>query len=165
MAEAVFEVAEQGVLPDVIIVCSSSGATQAGLLLGCALRGLPTRVIGVSPDDAAGDVRQRVESWIGAMLPLIGKEVRTLAPFEITVDGAYASTTPTPLDSGAVRLFAETGGVLLDPMYTGKAAEALLRAIKERRLVSETVLFWHTGGQVGLFDDSQFCVTQEGGRR
>jgi len=44
-------------------------------------------------------------------------------------------------------------------MYTGKAATALLRAIEERRLVSGTVLFWHTGGQIGLFDKSEGPMT------
>lgn len=153
LAEATFEVTEQGVVPDVIVLCSSSGATQAGLLVGCALQGLPTRVIGVSPDDAAGKVHERVERWIGAMLSLLGSGTPSLPPLEITVDDAYASSPPMPLDRGALRLFAETEGVLLDPMYTGKAAAALLRAIEERRLGSKTVLFWHTGGQIGLLAD------------
>lgn len=162
LAEAVFEVTEQSVVPDVIVVCSSSGGTQAGLLLGCALHGLQTRVVGVSPDDAAGEVRERVEQWIGAMLSLLGSGTRPLPPFEITVDDAYASMSPMPIDRGAVRRFAATEGVLLDPMYTGKAAEWLVRAIEQHRLASETVLFWHTGGQIGLFADSESCAMREG---
>lgn len=152
MAEAVFEVVEQGVLPDVIVVCSSSGATQAGLLLGCALAGVPTSVIGISPDDPAADVRERVGKWVDAMLPLLGLSPRALPPFDVTVDGEYASTSPLPLDQGAAKFFAETEGVLVDPMYTGKAAAALLRAVEDGRFRSETVLFWHTGGQIGLFE-------------
>jgi D-cysteine desulfhydrase len=163
MTEAVFEVLAQGVLPDVIIVCSSSGATQAGLVLGCALAGMPTRVIGVSPDDPAAEIRERVGTWLDAMLPLLGLSARMYPRFDITVDDTFASMSPLAHIEGAVRLFAATEGVLVDPMYTGKTAAALVRSIEERRLRSETVLFWHTGGEISLFEDPDSRAMSQGG--
>ena len=53
IARGVGELARQGITPDVIVHASSSGGTQAGLLIGCALFGLHARVIGISADDPA----------------------------------------------------------------------------------------------------------------
>ncbi len=60
----------------------------------------------------------------------------------------------TDAEREAVRLFASTEGLLLDPVYTGRAAAGLIDLIrKDSSRTSETILFWHTGGQPALFAD------------
>ena len=62
----------------------------------------------------------------------------------------YASITIEARE--AVRLAARTEGLVLDPVYTGKAMAGLIAAARDGR-VSGTVVFWHTGGAVALFAD------------
>ena len=58
----------------------------------------------------------------------------------------------SPEGSAAIKLLAHTEGIVLDPVYTAKAMAALIDWIKQGRLrADETVLFWHTGGQLALF--------------
>src|SRR5687768_6538830 len=71
-ARAVGEVLRQVPAPDVIVHACSSGGTQAGLLTGCALNGLSTRVIGVSADDPAEEIATTVSRIIAGMGPLLG---------------------------------------------------------------------------------------------
>jgi 1-aminocyclopropane-1-carboxylate deaminase/D-cysteine desulfhydrase-like pyridoxal-dependent ACC family enzyme len=60
----------------------------------------------------------------------------------------------TDAEREAVRLFARTEGLLLDPVYTGRAAAGLLDLVRTGFFKKgETVLFWHTGGQPALFAD------------
>ena len=59
---------------------------------------------------------------------------------------------PSTEGQAALELLARTEGVLLDPVYTAKAMAGLLDAIRSGRIgEDETVLFWHTGGQLALF--------------
>jgi len=69
---AIGEMLEQGVRPDVIVHATSSGGTQAGLVAGCALHGLSTRVIGISADDPVADVQRQVRSIIDGMKAPLG---------------------------------------------------------------------------------------------
>lgn len=56
------------------------------------------------------------------------------------------------LERAAIRLLASTEGILLDPVYTGRAFGALVDLIRKGRFVSgQNVLFWHTGGTPALF--------------
>ena len=60
--------------------------------------------------------------------------------------------TPTPASTEALEIVARREGILLDPVYTAKAMAGLIRRIRSREIGPErTVLFWHTGGQIGLF--------------
>src|SRR5918992_625439 len=73
-ARAVGEMLRQVPAPDVIVHACSSGGTQAGLLVGCALNGVSTRVIGVSADDPAGEIADTVSRIIRGIGPLVGVE-------------------------------------------------------------------------------------------
>ena len=66
-ARGVGELAEQGIVPDVIVHATSSGGTQAGLVAGCTLYGLPTRVLGISADDPSASIRDTVRGVIAGM--------------------------------------------------------------------------------------------------
>ena len=153
---AVGEMLQQGVRPDVIVHATSSGGTQAGLVAGCALHGLATRVIGVSADDPAADVERTVRSIIAGMSEPLGEMMADVAR-EVTVEvddmfvgGGYGVATPASTE--AQQLAARTEALFVDHTYTAKALAAVIAYVRSGRIPSDaTVLFWHTGGQVGLF--------------
>ena len=141
---------------DAIIVSSSSGGTQAGLEIGKRLFGMArTRIIGVSPDDSSGEIAANVARAMGPMLSILGLEEKG---FEtgITVDDEFAGEAygiPTDASREACRLWSETEGILLDPVYTAKASAALFAYIRRGMFrPSDRVLFWHTGGLINLFN-------------
>ncbi len=153
---AIGEMLEQIDAPDVIIHASSSGGTQAGIVAGCALHGLDTRVIGVSSDEPSGEIQQTVRTIIAGIGDMLGRDGAALAAgCAITVDDAFVGegyTIPTEASLEAQRLAARNEAIFVDNTYTAKALSALIACVREGRFRdSETVLFWHTGGQVGLF--------------
>ncbi|HEX6369802.1 MAG TPA: pyridoxal-phosphate dependent enzyme [Longimicrobium sp.] len=140
-------------IPDVIVVSSSEGATQAGLLLGGAVRGVPTRVIGISPDDPADAVRGRVRTLLKTAASAIGFGRAVNEPV-VEVDDTYADGAPgrDRRITEAITLLARTEGLFLDPVYTGAAAAALLDGLARGTFDGcHTVLLWHTGGLPALF--------------
>jgi 1-aminocyclopropane-1-carboxylate deaminase/D-cysteine desulfhydrase-like pyridoxal-dependent ACC family enzyme len=146
---AVSELVAQGVRPDVIVHACSSGGTQAGLVAGAALHGLEARIIGVSADDPAADVTATVRRII--------RGIDGLESFngEFDVDDTRVGDgygIPTDASREAQQLFARTEALFVDHTYTAKAAGALISYVREKRFApDQTVLFWHTGGQVGIF--------------
>lgn len=155
-ARGVIELSSAGVRPDIIVHASSSGGTQAGLIAGCALAGLRSRVVGVSADEPEESLRATVTTLLaavadrlGASRPSVGLD-RAVEVDDRQVGGGYA--IPTPASIEALELFARREGVLLDPVYTAKAAAGLIARIRSGEIGPEqSVLFWHTGGQVAFF--------------
>jgi L-cysteate sulfo-lyase len=153
---AIDEMLAQGPPPDVIIHASSSGGTQAGLVAGCALHNLPTRVIGVSADDPAASISATVRSIVEGIGALVGTDGPTLAAARpIEVDDGHIGDgygLPTPASLEAQQLAARTEALFVDHTYTAKALGALIGWVRQGRFRDdETVLFWHTGGQPALF--------------
>ena len=75
------------------------------------------------------------------------------APQRLHGEGVEEVQLPVRVDAQeAVRLAARTEGLVLDPVYTGKAMAGLIAAVRDGR-ISGTVVFWHTGGSVALFAD------------
>jgi D-cysteine desulfhydrase len=139
---------------DAIVFATSSGGTQAGLEVGKRLFNYPDlRLLGVSADDPAETIRENALLAIGPMLAMLG---RSDAPAneELFVDEGFIGAgyaIPTSQSQEAARIFAETEGVLLDPVYTSKAAAGLIAYCREGRFKeSDRVLFWHTGGVLSL---------------
>lgn len=153
---AVGEMVRQGVVPDVIVHSTSSGGTQAGLVAGCAVHGLPTRVLGISADDSAESIRATVRDIIEGMGPLLGVDGGALAAArEIGIDDRHVGEgygVPSPASREAASLLATHEAIFVDHTYTAKALAGLLHHVRRGSFAAnETVLFWHTGGQVGLF--------------
>lgn len=146
---AVDELVEQNVRPDVIVHASSSGGTQAGLVAGIARHRLSTRVIGISADDPSASIASTVRGLVRG----IGGLEEFDGVFEVDdrrVGEGYGVSTAASRE--AQQLAARTEALFVDHTYTAKAFGALIAYIREKRFdPSETVLFWHTGGQVGLF--------------
>jgi D-cysteine desulfhydrase family pyridoxal phosphate-dependent enzyme len=141
--------------PDAIIHSSSSGGTQAGLAAGCAIHQMPTRVIGVSADESTDSLSKEIRRILEGLPELIDLSAIDLSALEITVDDRFVGGgygVPTDESRAAIELVARTEAVFLDPTYTAKAMAGLIARVRSREFRDdETVLFWHTGGQVGLF--------------
>jgi D-cysteine desulfhydrase/L-cysteate sulfo-lyase len=154
--ETTLEMLEQlvaiGMQPTALYM-SSSGKGQAGLVLGKRLTNSGHSVEGVTATDEF-DVPSRTTEIANETLQVLGLDVRVSAE-EIQNDTRFVGPgygIPTDACVEAVRLFARTEGVILDPIYTGKAAAGMLAHIREGRYGKEdTVVFVHTGGTPAVF--------------
>ncbi len=156
LALGIGELVYQGIVPDVIVHASSSGGTQAGLLAGCALFETRTRVIGISADDPGETIGDLVAGICGGIEERLGLATGALGArdrFEADaafVGGGYG--VPTDASREAQTLAARTEALFTDHWYTAKALAGLIAYARAGRFRDgETVMFWHTGGQVGLF--------------
>jgi len=107
--------------------------------------------------DEPGDVlKTRVAALAGATADLLGERL-TFSPDEVLVEDSYLGGGYGVLgepEREAIRLFARHEGLLLDPVYTGRAAAGLIDLIRKGFFSrGDTVLFWHTGGTPALFAD------------
>lgn len=139
---------------DAIVFATSSGGTQAGLEVGKRLFSYRSlRLFGVSADDPAETIRDGVLQAVGPMLSMLDQPGFSRND-ELIIDDAFIGegyAVPTTESREAAQLFAETEGILLDPVYTSKAAAGLLAYCREGRFKrSDRVLFWHTGGVLTL---------------
>jgi 1-aminocyclopropane-1-carboxylate deaminase/D-cysteine desulfhydrase-like pyridoxal-dependent ACC family enzyme len=153
---AVVELLEQIAAPDVIVHSTSSGGTQAGIVAACRLLGLPTRVVGISADDPASVIQAEVRAIVDGMAELLAIDPSALAHgTAIEIDDRFVGDgygKATPASREALELAARTEALFLDPTYTAKAMAGLIAYVRQQRFrEGQTVLFWHTGGQVGLF--------------
>jgi D-cysteine desulfhydrase family pyridoxal phosphate-dependent enzyme len=155
-AYAIQELLEQGQQPDWIVFPSSSGGTQAGMVSGARHFGYRGRVLGISVDEPQDALKMRVAELASETSERLGKRV-SFSPDEILVNADYCAAgygVLTERERRAVQAFARSEGLLLDPVYTGRAAAGLIDLIEKGFFKrGETVLFWHTGGTPGLFAD------------
>jgi 1-aminocyclopropane-1-carboxylate deaminase/D-cysteine desulfhydrase-like pyridoxal-dependent ACC family enzyme len=153
---AVLELLEQMPAPDVIVHATSSGGTQAGIVAACRLLGLSTRVIGIAADGPVAQIAAQVRANIEGVVALLDldRDVVTRGT-AIEIDDRFFGdgyAIPTEASREAIELTARTEAIFLDPVYTGKAMSGLITYVRQQRFTAnQTVLFWHTGGQVGLF--------------
>jgi len=153
-AFAVEEAMKQGMDADWYVFGTSSGGTHAGLVLGARLFGLRGNVLGISIDESEAWLKERVSSLASDASELLGPRIE-VRPEDILANDAYCRAgygVLTDAEIEAVGLFARTEGLLLDPVYTGRAAAGLIDlALKGFFGKNDTVLFWNTGGQPALF--------------
>jgi 1-aminocyclopropane-1-carboxylate deaminase/D-cysteine desulfhydrase-like pyridoxal-dependent ACC family enzyme len=120
------------------------------------LLNLRTEIIGVSADDPAEGLASAVGSIVSGIGDLLGlpRDAITQGP-AIHVDDRFVGDgygIPTAESREALELAARTDAIFLDPTYTAKAMAGLIAYVRQQRFTDrQTVLFWHTGGQVGLF--------------
>lgn len=155
-ARGVAEIATTAIKPNVIVHASSSAGTQAGLIAGCALVGLKSRILGVSADEPADRLRGLVKDLVQGMAHMLGAKSATIGlDRDIEVDDTQVGDgygVPTAASAEAMELVARREGILLDPVYTAKAMAGLIARVRSGEFhEGQTILFWHTGGQVGYF--------------
>jgi D-cysteine desulfhydrase len=142
---------------DHIFFGSSSGGTQAGMVLGAKIAGFSGKLhgVGIDKDDRdRGPYEDELAQIANECAEYIGSDLRlTKSDFEVVygyVGGGYGVVGD--LEREAIRLAAAGEGIILDPVYAGRAFGAMLDLIRKGVFKrDETVLFWHTGGAPALF--------------
>jgi L-cysteate sulfo-lyase len=140
-----------------VVFASSSGGTQAGIVVGAKVTNFNGKLHGVSIDqDEANSATYECElaNIANETAKYVGFDAQFAAgDFTVAYDylgGGYGIVSD--LEREAIRLLASREGIVLDPVYTGRAMGALLDLIRKKAFRSdETVLFWHTGGAPALF--------------
>jgi L-cysteate sulfo-lyase len=142
---------------DHVLFASSSGGTQAGIVVGARVTGFKGKLHGVSidrDDSESPTYEGELADIANETAKYVGFDAQFAAgDFTVAYDylgGGYGIVSD--LEREAIRLLASREGVILDPVYTGRAMGALLDLIRKKAFRSdETVLFWHTGGAPALF--------------
>ena len=142
---------------DHIVFASSSGGTQAGMVLGAQLAGFGGQVHGVSVDkdnlereaydEEVATIANDCAQYIGSDIRLTKQHIKVVYGYTGEGYGVVSN-----LEREAIRLMARNEGVILDPVYTGRAFGGLIDLIRKGAFKrGESVLFWHTGGAPALF--------------
>lgn len=152
--ELVHQANEQGLRIDHIVHATGSAGTQAGLVAGLAAMNARIPVLGIG----VRAPRERQEAMVHALACAVAERIGAGGSIErsqVTADCSYVGEgygIPTPAMVEAVRLFARHEGILLDPVYTGKAAAGLIALVRKGFFEKgANLVFLHTGGQAGLF--------------
>ncbi len=154
VCEAYRQCLELAISPDAIVIAVGSGGTYAGWLLGTKLLNLNWRIIGysVSRDPAEASVQiarlaNQAALWLGSEFGFSAKDAPVQGGF---IGPGYG--IPSPEGANAIKLVARSEGLLLDPVYTGKAMAGYLEGLTAG-LFDEcgNVIFLHSGGEPAFF--------------
>ena len=154
LEELAAQAAERSLLMDHVVFATSSGGTQAGLCVAAKALDFPAQIVGISVDKPAGELQATLVALATDTAAHLGLDL-SFAPEEFSVHDEYCGAgygTVGEQEKEAIRLLAQTEGVLVDPVYTGRALAGLIDLIGWGTFDhTETVCFWHTGGTAGLF--------------
>ncbi len=152
--ESALEIAQQcegAVSISSVVVASGSAGTHAGLAVGLEQVMPDAELIGVTVSRKVADQLPKVVT----LQQEVARSLELTASAGITLwDDYFAPAYGIPNDDGmeAVKLLARLEGILLDPVYTGKAMAGLIDGINQKRFKDEgPILFIHTGGAPALF--------------
>lgn len=155
-AFAVEEYMKQNVQADWIVFGTSSGGTHAGLVLGQRVFGYKGKVLGISIDEPEEELKSHVSDLASRASQKLGEQIQFLRT-DVLATEDYCQAGYGVFGEGereAIYLFAKHEGLLLDPVYTGRAGAGMIDLIRKGFFKKdETILFWHTGGQPALFAD------------
>ena len=145
------EALEQDIKINHIVSTAGSGGTLAGLVLGAMLYGDGCKVTGVAVcDDPFEEITAEL---VNGAAEILGADVH-VEPKDIDILRYYGAGYAQPSKEGleAITLMAQQEGLILDPVYTGKAFAGLMHLIRTGKIdENETVLFLHSGGTASLF--------------
>lgn len=155
MQEIIHQEKQLGINFDKIVLATGSGGTYSGLFLGSKILNYPGKICGINVAADAEFFKNRIYDIIQESLSYINIDLSyTRDEIEI-IDGyvgeGYAISKQEELSF--IQKFARLEGIILDPVYTGKAMYGLVEEIKKGRLFNKdsNILFVHTGGGFGLF--------------
>ena len=153
MKELTEQLETQRINVDFIVFASSSGGTHAGLVLGAEIYGFSGQILGISVDHPAAVVQTQVAALATATATHLGLGQLSVANrVDVNDDylgGGYAIVGETERE--AIQMVAQMEGILLDPVYTGRAMGGLIDLIRWGAFTrGQSVLFWHTGGTAAL---------------
>jgi L-cysteate sulfo-lyase len=152
--ELINQATERGLRIDHVVHATGSAGTQAGLVVGLQALNSPIRLLGIGVR-AAREKQEAMVHDLGRrtweLLGLRGELPRDAVGANCDyVGGGYGVPTPGMVE--AVTLLAQTEGLLLDPVYSGKGMAGLIDLIRKGRFnKDENIVFLHTGGSVALF--------------
>jgi D-cysteine desulfhydrase len=139
---------------DAIVLPTGSVGTQAGIVVGAKALGFEGQVVGISVSAEADVVRRLLGELAPATAQSLGLDIqfddRDFIVYDDYLGGGYGVLGAPERE--AIRVVARLEGVLLDPVYTGRAMAGLLDLSSKGVFQSgQTILFWHTGGTAALF--------------
>jgi D-cysteine desulfhydrase len=138
---------------DAVVISAFTGGSQAGLLLGKQLAGLPGEIVGVPIARPAEQVRAHVAHTMGAAIRRYGFSIDVPKTIHL-LDGYQAADHLVAADADLAMLveLAREEGVLLDPLYTARGFRGLVETLaRDPKALGQRVCFVHTGGLFSLF--------------
>lgn len=153
MEELLDQLAATNVNVDFIIMASGSGGTQAGMVLGAKAFGFRGQILGISVSHEANALQTQVAALVTATATHLGLGTLSLSEDVIVNDDYLGDGYGIVSDNEreAIRMVAQLEGILLDPVYTGRAMGGLIDLIRWGAFTrGQSVLFWHTGGTAAL---------------
>lgn len=158
MRELLDQLEESGLEADHLVVATSSGGTQVGLTLGAKIYGYAGEIIGISVDLPREELLSDLVSLAQATAARWGFDLsldrHDFIVYDDYLGEGYGLLGPPEVE--AIKLLARTEGILLDPVYTGRAMAGLIDLIRLGTFrPNEGVIFWHTGGTPALFAYAQ----------
>jgi D-cysteine desulfhydrase len=157
--ETLAQIQEMRLRFDALVCGSGSGGTHAGLVAGLTAMSAGLPVIGVNVSRPKDAQEALILNIARAAAELAGSHVSPTAKDVECVDNQVGPgySLPTKAMVEAVELFARTEGILLDPVYTGKAAAGFIELVRNGRFsAGQKVLFLHTGGSPALHAYSEY---------
>ncbi|MGB9697133.1 MAG: 1-aminocyclopropane-1-carboxylate deaminase/D-cysteine desulfhydrase [Ignavibacteria bacterium] len=137
---------------DYIFHATASGGTQSGLIAGRILFEYKTKVIGIAVAKSSEQLRSEIDTLLSEFFK---NKFVLIKNSDIVVDDRFIGkgyAIPTKESQMVIKKFALTEGLILDSVYTGKAATGMLKWLKEKRISKGVnILFIHTGGNVEFF--------------
>lgn len=145
---------ERGLHVDRVVFASSSFGTQAGMCVGAKALGFRPQIAAVAIDSSRREVQDGVADLAARTARRLGIEA-SIAPGEVVVYDGYLGGGYAVMgepEREAIQLTARHEGILLDPVYTGRAMAGLIDLVRRGEFArEETILFWHTGGAAALY--------------
>ena len=149
------QLAAQDLRVDQVFCTTGSGGTQAGLVAGFAAAGSTARVQGISVLFPQERIAPVVAGIADGVLMTLGHAPQAYVGSTVLVNDQHVGDgygIPTQAGLDAIRLLGSTEGIVLDPVYTGKAFAGLLESARQKQCPDQSVVvFVHTGGAPGLY--------------
>ena len=154
LGELAVDFEKHQITPGAIILATGSGGTQAGLLIGCHLHSIDSQIIGFAVcDDEAyfkDKIRSEIDAWFQVQRFVMPTKLPDIKVIDKYRGPRYGACVPEVYD--LIKAVARLEGIILDPIYTGKAFYGMLKEIERGRFDSlSDIVFIHTGGLFGLF--------------
>jgi D-cysteine desulfhydrase len=149
-----------------LVVAAGSGGTLAGLMAGLALLNSPLHLLGIDVGRLWKGFPVSIARLAGELCSRVGQPHTFAADQVPIIEETYVGrgyAIPSEQCIAAIHRLARLEGILLDPVYTGKAFAGLLDLVERKELGrDEPVIFLHTGGLPALFafDEGLFRVTK-----
>lgn len=138
-----------------IFIASGSGGTQAGLEVGSKMYLPECKIHGISVSKSAPEMKSLVSDLANKLTKFIDKDFRFTEDDICIYDEYYGEEYGQPTLEGneAIKRLSRTEGILLDPVYTGKAMSGLIDLLKKDEFKEgEDIVFLHTGGSPAIFN-------------